>query len=1388
MEDNKQFYTIVLRHDTSTQWAVNNPILTLGEYAVEDDTHRVKRGDGETEWNDLEYEEFGLIYLITFDNLSGQVSDNEALQEEFDKKMSIDVFKDVGYQTISSITVASENGAIGKITKVTKNINTAVTDSNMLLIKSSDNSIQGYWSIDNEGVRILNLVSESSITDYEVGHRYYQDQLCYYKNILYRAVEDFEAEEEFKERHWVKLASLHSNDIKYNNLISGLEAENVKEAIDELQDLDSQKLKKTNRENKVYGTNELGEQFLYNKDDLRTVDSVNGKRATNQESKNIQLDASEINYDDNHPENGTIQNVLDSKVDKSVAGVGAKIVRDVQFNYNPQTGHIILLEDKFSLEDGSSATEEVEIDVVSEQELATNVQTINDRIDSEHTHFETRIQTEHDHFETKIAQEHQHFTDKIDSEHTHFETKIANEHQHFEDKIALEHQHFEDKIALEHAHFEDRIDDVDETINNRIDNEVATLNARIDDEVDTINTTIQTEHTHFETRIDEVDNRLDTKIDTSVNTLNTRITNEVITLNDRIDDEVDDLNDTISTQVQRLDGRINDAVTDYNTKINNAVSDYNTKINNAISDYNTKISNLTQTVANNKVDIETKLTNATNTLNNRIDQAVNTMNNNLLRQVDIINDRIDDEVDTLNDRITLEHNEINLRVDTEVSDLHTYIDLHDNLKIDKDIANNIVTAIEVATHDRQPTIKITSKNTENKQAVYDYVHFGTNGLIKVQMEDADHLVIDSTDIDTINTQQNSRLTNAESRLTAHDTQIATLLEHDVNHDRTLATHSSQIAMHETRLDTDEDNIRALQQDLLTETDTRILEDNALSGRITTNAINITTKVDKTFATNTNNKIVGKLESDILTGNELFNLKETLLSPIDGTASTERIKFISSDNTVIATRLSDGTIDLATNLDTDVNYFVTTDIINVTIASETVLDIANLTPTDKANVELQDIISDPEGTWGRVKSIDTANNTCTVVTFKKHAQAVWGTIKGNIANQQDLQNTLSDLQDTLESEINVVDNNKVDKVYSSNRVYGTDEYGNQTSYNKEDFGKVDTVNGLTPDGNKNVKVTAEHIQANTDTEVSDMGYSSGSIYTLLHSICMAVNANANSLNSHIRQYNSGGSYTQYLTTNTVDLATLDVVQLGALNSYVTFEREDGVVLMAKVKNDFSASSSYPTEYENFIADVESGNLALIGIPEQIEPSPEPEPDWALYTGVDIDSVTSSDNLHPSINTYEDLNNIYDVGLEIINWSETDTLYITGNSINIELPPSATSSIYGFETGRDITYYTNESAILELLSFSYEPEPSEPEEVFDILNEVDGQSDTYDGLGGTEEEIEAIFDEILGQGGEDEPEETFDILDDVMGTTGDTYDGLGGTEEEIEEIFDNILGNN
>jgi hypothetical protein len=47
-------------------------------------------------------------------------------------------------------------------------------------------------------------------------------------------------------------------------------------------------------------------------------------------------------------------------------------------------------------------------------------------------------------------------------------------------------------------------------------------------------------------------------------------------------------------------------------------------------------------------------------------------------------------------------------------------------------------------------------------------------------------------------------------------------------------------------------------------------------------------------------------------------------------------------------------------------------------------------------------------------------------------------------------------------------NKVDKTAGANKVYGTDSSGEQTAYDKNAFGTVSTVNGVSPDADKNVK--------------------------------------------------------------------------------------------------------------------------------------------------------------------------------------------------------------------------------------------------------------------------------------------------------------------------------
>lgn len=1144
--DEQQYYTIIIRHSDSTKWMISDPILTFGEYGVEDDTHRVKRGDGEKTWSELPYESFGLEYLITYSNLSGEVEDNEALVAALNKKISKDIFNDSQNGVITEISVSHTDGRIATFNKITKNISEGTNIPGVLHIKSADNSLEGYWTIDEQGAQILDLRARCAIDDYTPGLRYSEDQLCYYNNSLYRAKSNFTAEETFNESLWTLLCTLQSSGIKYDNRTSGLYANNVKDAIDELVVLDGTRVTKTRSSNKVYGTNDLGEQYLYDKDDLRTVDSVNGIRAD--VNKNIHLDAGQINYNDARPELGTVRNILDSKVDKTVAGEGAKILRGARLNYTEATGQLQLIKDKLSLEDGTSAEEIDTINVVSETELQNAETEINDTINAEVT-----------------------------------------------------------------------------TLNNRIDNEVNTLN----------------------------------------NTINTK--------EQGLQSQIDDTN----TELERVESESKERDTNLNTQINNAV---NTLNNNILH----------------QVDI----------INDRIDTEVETLNSTIDDEVADLNDTINAKETTLNNRITTEVGTLNNRITTEVNTLNESI----NTKIDKDIADNIVTGIEVATHDRQPTIKVTSNNTSSKRAVYDYIHFGTDGDIKTRMEDEDHLIIDSTDIDARIDANVTHLNLVDGRLNSHDTDIASLKEHDVNHDRAIAANSAQIAEHETRLDNLETDVDNLETDLTAEVTNRQTADANLSTRIADNAVRIAnntqairdnadsidqlaqtveeniealtnSKADKTFANTTDNKVVGKLESDNLTGSELLNLKQTLVSPVNGASSVERIRIISSDNTVIATRNNDGTIDLKTNLDTDVNYFVTTEILNTTIASVNTIQLNSLTPTDKQNVEVQDIISDPEGTWARVSSVDTTQGICTAVTFKKHAQAVWGTIKGNIADQTDLQTQFSEINESISDEIqnreaediilqqNIDDVNdslqqeisdrtdaesqivqdledvkadvsdlqdgKIDKTTDINKVYGTDENGEQTTYDKNDFGKVDTVNNVQPDANKNVELTAadiNHIKGNYSNNISQ----------LLDTIIDVMFTTTVSNTQKIQLYVQDSSYTSSQDYAYID-SELNVQYTTDTERYVTYEEDDGVILMAKVMNDFTSDSTQATVLDSFMYDVEQGNLKLVGIPEQLVPST----------------------------------------------------------------------------------------------------PSEPEETFDILNKVMGTTgDTYDGLGGTEEEVEEILDEVLG----------------------------------------------
>ena len=824
------------------------------------------------------------------------------------------------------------------------------------------------------------------------------------------------------------------------------------------------------------------------------------------------------------------------------------------------------------------------------------------------------------------------------------------------------------------------------------------------------------------------------------------MTGQIQGVNDRIDQEVQTLNNTINTKetaiydtIDTKESEIYEVITTKESEIYNTINTKESEIYNVIDTKEAALQAEIDTTNSELERVETESKARDNNLNTNINNAVNTLNNIINHQVDILNETIQNNVDTLNNTIDTKEGELyqkiadekaalNLRIDTEVADLEAEIDTEvatlnntintkdaamDAKKVNKSIAPGLVSEIVAATQSNEPTLKITTKNTTTETATVSHLHFKAQGRIQTRFQDADHIVIDSTTIDDKNDQQDTRLTNAEASILANETSITALQTHDAAHDNTLALHTQQIAdnthdiqdLQADMLEAESDIARlqtqnANQETHLTTHDQDIQDINdaiiLTNQNVTRNATDIATlntnKANKTFANLTNNKVVG----------------------------------------TIATQAK-------ANLDTDVNYFITTEILDPTIPSENIIPLNTLTPTDKVDVEVQDIITDPEGTWARVQSINTTLQTCVAVSFNNHTEATWGHIGGNIQLQSDLQNQFSQLETDIETDITAEENAriaadgvlqdnidaeelartnadtnldtiKVDKTDVANKVYGTDSNGDQITYDKNDFGKVDTVNGKQPDANKNVSVYASDIKmggydyspyidsylnkvyligASNDhrnltqsiqipsasgftSRTSNIGFQSGDnsikgtvtstqngndvnnnvdlqvdaenvvfdpdtssiiatkLAEAIRELSTSIDNLKNDLQTQISTYTQNTSYTATGTYTT--------------QKYVTFENAQGVVLMAKILTTFTSDNTEATVYESFIKDVESGNLKLIGIPEQIDGGSSPTP------------------------SYED--------------------------------------------------------------------------VFNILDDVDGQGDTYSDLGGTEQEVEDILDEIIG----------------------------------------------
>ena len=984
MEEDKKVYTIILRHDTSTNWMINNPILTLGEYGVEDDTHRVKRGNGEDSWENLTYEHFGLEYLVSYANLLGDVEDNTALKEALDAKMSTDIFEDTDNTVVVGIKARSEDGKIGRFTKTTKNVISKSLNENSLVILSNDKTIQGVWNVDDTGARILDLKSVAKIDIFQPNGKYMKDQLCVYGNKIYRARKDFTAEDIFNIEDWILLTSTIASDILFEHNSGLVVANNVQDAIDEVAKITNTKLTKTNEINKVYGTDKNGNQILYDKDSLRTVDTVNGISAD--QNKNIQIDASDINYDDEAETKRTIKQILDSKVDKNIAGEGNKIVQSASFELNENTGDITFKTKNLSLEDGSTAENTQTINIVSETELSNKLTDLDNNIRADMINRDNEINI-----------------------------RITNEV---------------------------------ETLNNTINQKEASLNERIDAEVETLNDTINNNKQDIETKLT---NGLNTKIDKDIaDSLVSGIVVSQVEENQVMEPTLKITSKNTDTKTEIVQNVHFKAVGDIQTKMENdhiivdstnidkkvqANIDHLTQVDTRLTNNETEIASLQQHDVNHESVLAT-----------HTQQIANHETRIAANETHLTN--VDEEIEDIKAQHQTDINEIH----TTNADQEAHLTRIDQTNLDQDerIQDNANSIIETNKNVSKNAQDIT--NLENKAVVYNKernIDVENNIALKNNM-----MLTGATptqyynlaSMKTYNLGLENELTQTEFGTSKVHMNLNSLDRPTIE----LPSSEKHEISYKDELDTAKTEIDANIEDL----------NNTINETINTKLTELDTKkLDKAFT----NNLVNTLTYTGPQSSELFKLNKQDINPNDNSTSNSTFTIKSSDNTLVATPIMDSEnlvgIDLATNLDIDVHYFVTSETLNTTIPSDNTIQISSLTDTTSDNVEVKDIVSDSEGTWARVQEVNNEDGTLKCVTFAKHAQAVWGTVKGNIQDQQDLQeqfNTKLDksfansIDNKITGKIEFSPSGKVNGVYIKTTMIKPTDYTTEVKSDKKDI--------------------------------------------------------------------------------------------------------------------------------------------------------------------------------------------------------------------------------------------------------------------------------------------------------------------------------------------------
>ena len=543
-----------------------------------------------------------------------------------------------------------------------------------------------------------------------------------------------------------------------------------------------------------------------------------------------------------------------------------------------------------------------------------------------------------------------------------------------------------------------RITNEVETLNNTINQKEASLNERIDAEVETLNDTINNNKQDIETKLT---NGLNTKIDKDIaDSLVSGIAVSQVEENQVMEPTLKITSKNTDTKTEIVQNVHFKAVGDIQTKMENdhiiidstnmdkkvqANIDHLTQVDASLKNHETEIASLQQHDLNHESIL------ATHT------EQIADHETRILANKDHLTN-VDEEIEDIKSTHQSDINEIH----TVNADQEAHLTRIDQTNLDQDerIQDNANSIIE--------TNKNVSKNAE------DIATLNNNKLDKSFANTIDNKITGKIEFSPSGKVNGVYIKTTMIKPTDYTTEVSEAYIKSDKKDITFTGEETGIEMNVNAENVDfkpetcgltsvklGPAIREVKEDL----ETAKTEINETINTKLTELDN--KKVDKSFT----NNLVNTLTYTGPQNSELFKLNKQDINPNDNSTSSSTFTIKSSDNTLVATPVMDGEkitgIDLATNLDVDVHYFVTSETLNTTIPSENTIQISSLTDTTSDNVEVKDIVSDSEGTWARVQEVNTEEGTLKCITFAKHAQAVWGTIKGNIEDQQDLQEKLDE---------------------------------------------------------------------------------------------------------------------------------------------------------------------------------------------------------------------------------------------------------------------------------------------------------------------------------------------------------------------------------------------